>query len=1054
MSVSVTRELTKDFVEGYTEVHIRCCVASIPAGPNLHTALQLFPKESSFEGIKNNFLRFLRKLFGGKRNTQPQPTSEDADLIQIYTDTEVALQALEQLVREKNLPKRLLVIHGLGGVGKSTLLKMYAYFCHSHRIPVALVASEEAPSPVDVLAKWADDLSHDDVALPVFQRTLTHFRTIQAKVEAEAASSQLASHLGKAAAQTVIGLATSAIPIVGPLVGAVASTSAEAFVDWLHSFLTKPDLELYLDPVKRLTSDFLSDLANVASRQRIVLMADTYEQMTALDDWMRELARRLHENVLLVIAGRTVPDWGRAWQTWMVNAEIVELEEMTPDNLRALVRSYYARIRRGDPDPQQVEAIVQFARGLPLVATTVVQLWVKYGVEDFHAVRPQVVADLVDRLLEGVPQEMRPAFETAAVLRYFNVDALGALLEHGTAEELYTELRRWPFIHPRREGLAVHDTMREMINEALFVRAPERFRRLHEHAAEYYEAQLEKAVGNERERYAMEQLYHRIRADEVSGVQLFRKTAEELIRYGLVNQLRALLNDVNTYLLELENSRLWRKYYQARLLDLERHQPEAVQLYEEIANNEQAEDILRAYALCDWAWRERMSSFEKYEEILERIHNLYPDPDALSEPDIKLGLYMVELGELYKVQGKRSEALAYLERARSLYEKIGDLYWVGFTYNRIKYYYLESGAWNKGLEMQHRGLQEIAKLPGEQQSFIRSELLGGYSTYWMWAGRYLETEQQLREAQGIAEKAERVEQSVYLRRDLALVLGLQGKWQEYSQHITKVIELGHQQDPTFEAVTSGYQGFLALKRGEAAEAEQYLQPFMDMFSQRTNKIWYFPPLLNWLGTLQEIKNDPERAEEFYQERVNLRYLGQWYWYVGALTGLVRIHHVKGDYMAIGSILHDAEALAQQYEYNDQLASLRLTQGHLALDGKITEWGQGFDTALHFYQQALLYALRHNRFLLDEVLSGQPQETPLQCILLYCQKRGEEGKHILQTLHNWWQSSANNIDIPGPGSFSLIPDGISLLEGERLARQQEPGDGSPQRMITEQLGELL
>jgi len=159
-------------------------------------------------------------------------------------------------------------------------------------------------------------------------------------------------------------------------------------------------------------------------------------------------------------------------------------------------------------------------------------------------------------------------------------------------------------------------------------------------------------------------------------------------------------------------------------------------------------------------------------------------------------------------------------------------------------------------------------------------------------------------------------------------------------------------------------------------------------------------------------------------------------------------------MAIGPILHEAEALAQQYAYNDQLASLRLTQGHLAWDGTIAEWGQGFDTALHFYQLALVYAMRHNRFLLDEVLSGHPQETPLRSILLHCQERGEEGKHMLQVLHDWWQSGSNNIDIAGPDSFSRIPDGISLLESERLVRQREPGDGSPQRMITEQLGELL
>ena len=46
-------------------------------------------------------------------------------------------------------------------------------------------------------------------------------------------------------------------------------------------------MEFYLDPAKRLDSDFLSDLNRIAFRQRVVLMTDTYEQMTALDDWMR-----------------------------------------------------------------------------------------------------------------------------------------------------------------------------------------------------------------------------------------------------------------------------------------------------------------------------------------------------------------------------------------------------------------------------------------------------------------------------------------------------------------------------------------------------------------------------------------------------------------------------------------------------------------------------------------------------------------------------------------------------------------------------------------------
>jgi hypothetical protein len=39
---------------------------------------------------------------------------------------------------------------------------------------------------VDVLADWAADLSHDNIILLTFQKTLTHYRAIQAKVGDEA----------------------------------------------------------------------------------------------------------------------------------------------------------------------------------------------------------------------------------------------------------------------------------------------------------------------------------------------------------------------------------------------------------------------------------------------------------------------------------------------------------------------------------------------------------------------------------------------------------------------------------------------------------------------------------------------------------------------------------------------------------------------------------------------------------------------------------------------------------------------------------------------------
>ncbi len=58
--------------------------------------------------------------------------------------------------------------------------------------------------------------------------------------------------------------------------------------------------------------------------------------------------------------------------------------------------------------------------------------------------------------------------------------------------------------------------------------------------------------------------------------------------------------------------------------------------------------------------------------------------------------------------------------------------------------------------------------------------------------------------------------------------------------------------------------------------------------------------------------------------------------------------------------------------------------------------------------------------------------------------------MLLKLRNWWQSGSNDIGTPRPDSISQILEGVSLLEGERLARLKELGDGTPQQTVLEQL----
>jgi tetratricopeptide (TPR) repeat protein len=277
---------------------------------------------------------------------------------------------------------------------------------------------------------------------------------------------------------------------------------------------------------------------------------------------------------------------------------------------------------------------------------------------------------------------------------------------------------------------------------------------------------------------------------------------------------------------------------------------------------------------------------------------------------------------------------------------------------------------------------------------------------------------------------------------------------EASERFMEGIELGQQQDPLFEAISQGFQGIVALKWTGIEQGMQLLASCIDGLRKYSTTRWDEFAFLHSYGAFYEIKNNLELAEQTYRECLSMRQFERWYWHAGALTGLVRVHYLKGEYHAIASVMQEAETLAQRYEYNDHLASLRTIQGHLALESQVVGEEQRFETALSFYKQALVYALRYNRFLLDEVLSGRPHGTPLQPIIPHCVKRGKEGVRMLHSLRDWWESELNNLDVPRPDGVSPIPAGILLVECERQARREELGDGTVQETVLEQLDKYL
>lgn len=1014
------------------------------------------------------------------------PTDSEG-IADYFTDMEHLRDLFKTLVAAPILPKRLLVMHGLGGVGKSSLLRMFRLHCKSMHIPVALASGEEANSAVDVLANWADDLRAEGIKLPIFTKTIEHYRAIQAKVDeqvrkAQDGRSKALDIVGKAGSKTaeavsgaIAGAAIgSIIPGIGTaagsaLGGALGGMGAEALMDWLNGFLKKPDIDLFLDAAKRLTNDFLNDLAQAAPKHRLVLMLDTYEQMSAVDDWTRDLAQRVPPNVLLVIAGREMVNWDRQWPGWMAQAEVHPLEPMTPDVMRELVRNYYATQVGGEPDPTQVEKIIHFAHGLPMAVTAAVRLWVKYRVKEFEEVEAGALDELVRRLREGVPQEMIPVLEAAAAVRYFNKEILRAVMQPPEGSEsakglsaAYEELRRFPFVKSSREGaqpvLRLHDSVREFIDRSLQVDDPERHRELHERAAAYFEKHLEKASGEESERLGLERLYHRIRTDERAGIQLFQEMAEELVRYQLVNRLRALLNDANTYPLEQKNSLLWREYYNGRLMQLEARITDAEKICQTISENEQAERKLRAYALCDWGqmWAryERMSQpggVERALDLLERSRQLAPQIDS------KLVFVYAHLREVYNFKCELVRAIQYPEKQLQFFQEHNDKYGTVYTLGLLNISYGVIGNWKKAFDAIEQGLAILNSMP--ENLYLRMRLIGWGPWAYLWSGRYAEAEHVMRDA--LSWRVGDAHVQAVLPMYLVLASALQSKYREATSYFAQSLRGFENLGAEFiggEGILHGFLGACLAKQGELEKAEEHLNQSLSVKRRVQDKIG-IPELLNWLGEICEVKATRTEenqvatlttAEDYYRQSLERR-VSRFYFECGALTGLVRVNHAQDDYAAIPPLLAEAEQLAQQYEYNDHLASLRLTQ---AQTFEVSRQHLEGLTALDYFKQAMVHALRYNRFLLDEVLSGRPQGTPLHPIIPHCLERSEEGRRMLLALRGWWRTGVNDIGTPRPDTISPILEGIPLLEAERIAREREPGDGSPHESVVEQIEQAL
>ena len=234
-----------------------------------------------------------------------------------------------------------------------------------------------------------------------------------------------------------------------------------------------------------------------------VLLVDTYERLTALDEWLREeLLPRLPDGALVVLAGRRppLPAW-RADPAWRELSCIVTLRDLAAADAHALLagRGVAAEAR---------EPMVAFAGGHPLALTLMADLARQGARAAAAGPDVDVVRALVDRFVDHVPDaEHREALAVCALARVTTETLLRTVLPQAPAQQLFDWLCELSFVELSGEGVFPHDLARDAIDAELRWRDPQRHRELYAGVARATQRRAQDATGRARDRAYLDLLH-------------------------------------------------------------------------------------------------------------------------------------------------------------------------------------------------------------------------------------------------------------------------------------------------------------------------------------------------------------------------------------------------------------------------------------------------------------------------------------------------------------------------------------------------------------------
>jgi len=229
--------------------------------------------------------------------------------------------------------------------------------------------------------------------------------------------------------------------------------------------------------------------AAVARPAPVLLLFDRYEQFGLLDTWIRQqLVPSLPDRALVMFASRLPPS--KAWTEapeWQGLFRPMPLGTLTDGAAGELL----ARLGVTGKDRTR---IVSAMAGHPLALTLAARATQSTTAEPLDT----AIAHLAWRYLgEITDANVREALRVTSVARRISRDLLRAVVPESDADEVYQQLAVLPFVTAGRDGLAVHDAVREALAAELEAADPEHHRRARQQAWRHLREQARTAATGE-----------------------------------------------------------------------------------------------------------------------------------------------------------------------------------------------------------------------------------------------------------------------------------------------------------------------------------------------------------------------------------------------------------------------------------------------------------------------------------------------------------------------------------------------------------------------------